>query len=1270
MPTPLRRRLRLARRGAWYALAVTLVGVALLVALFSQLLPLAERHPDRIEAWLSERAGRPVAFDRVQTQWTRRGPLLQLEGLRVGEADAGVSIGQAEVLVAMYGGLLPGRSFTELRLRGLSLTLERAEDGAWNVHGLPGQQAGGDPLDALKGLGELQIVDGALVIAAPSLGREIHLPRIDLRLRVDGDRLRAGARAWSRPEGQPLQANLDFDRATNSGRAYAGLDSRNLGEWQALLDLGGIAVVSGSGTLRAWAEVEQRRLVSLVSDLRLQSLELKGAPLDGVQQTPSLEFGRLDASTRWQRTQDGWRFDAPMLRVGSGAETQTLDGLTFAGGKRFAMVADTLDAGPLLSVAGLSDRLSPQLRHWLMQAAPRGSVSGLSIAGEQGGAMQLHAQLSGLGFGAVGDAPGVDGLAGRLQGDGQGFVLDLAEDATVRFDWPSGFGVVHDVSLQGQLVGWRDDGWRIGTSALRLKGSDYGAHVRGNLWFQTDGQRPRIDIAADIDDAPVIAAKRFWVHHRMPEAAIEWLDAALMGGWVREGHAVVSGDLDDWPFTGTDGRFEARGRIDDGQFRFQPDWPELDGVAADVAFIGNGFDIHGKGDLMGVDIGHFSAAIEDFSEAELKIQAKSESEASRLLAMLRQSSLQRTHGDTMDHLVASGPVKVDFELLQPLHQHRPVQRKLGGMVELRGAKLAEKRWDVAFEDVRGVARYDQGGFVAEQLAVKSEGRPGQLSLRAGSGALDKQQAFEGELSTTLQADELLARAPRLAWLEPHVDGVSEWTVAVAIPAGNAGTGGLTLRSDMVGTTLALPEPLAKPAAAKLPVSVKTTLPLEKGPVDVVFGDVLALRADMASDKPGLHVVLGGGDLPKAMPATGLTVTGSTPRLDALGWVAMVQRGEGEGGLSLRHADVLADTLLIAGSGFPQTRLQAAPADAAMAITLDGPALSGGLLVTDEPHMAVTGRLQRLHWRPVAAGNDPADTNTHAGTIADFDPAKIPALALEVDDLRFGQAALGNASLRTQPVAGGLQVEKLQLRAPKQQIDLTGTWSGTGNSARTRMDVQVKSQDFGALSDNLGFKGRVGGGHGTASVQVAWPGSPAQFRLEALEGSVVVSARDGSLLEVEPGAGRMLGLLSVAEVRRRLMLDFSDFFSKGFAFNRIDGSVQLGGGLARSEDLVIDGPSAEMRIRGHTDLKAEQFDQTIEVLPKSANVLTAVGAVAGGPLGAAVGAVANAVLQKPLSEMGAKTYHVSGPWKQPRVEVLQKEQSRANTNETGGRVRAP
>ena len=78
MPTPLRRRLRLARRGAGYTVAIALVLVALLLAVASQVLPLAERNPQRIAAWLGERVGRPVAFDRVETEWTRRGPLLKL----------------------------------------------------------------------------------------------------------------------------------------------------------------------------------------------------------------------------------------------------------------------------------------------------------------------------------------------------------------------------------------------------------------------------------------------------------------------------------------------------------------------------------------------------------------------------------------------------------------------------------------------------------------------------------------------------------------------------------------------------------------------------------------------------------------------------------------------------------------------------------------------------------------------------------------------------------------------------------------------------------------------------------------------------------------------------------------------------------------------------------------------------------------------------------------------------------------------------------------
>ena len=74
------------------------------------------------------------------------------------------------------------------------------------------------------------------------------------------------------------------------------------------------------------------------------------------------------------------------------------------------------------------------------------------------------------------------------------------------------------------------------------------------------------------------------------------------------------------------------------------------------------------------------------------------------------------------------------------------------------------------------------------------------------------------------------------------------------------------------------------------------------------------------------------------------------------------------------------------------------------------------------------------------------------------------------------------------------------------------------------------------------------------------------------------------------------------------------------------------------------------VRGTTDLRNQRFDQTVDVLPKSGGLLTAVGAIAGGPVGAAVGAVANAMLDKPLQGLGAKTYRVTGPWSSPKVEV--------------------
>jgi len=1283
MTTSLHRTLRIARRGAWYFVACLLVAMALVAGVTSQLLPLAERHPDRIAAWLSARAGRTVAFDKVETAWTRRGPLLRVEGLRVGDGAAAVPIGEAEILVSQYAGLLPGRSFTELRVRNLALTIERADDGRWSVRGLPGQQrAGGDPLATLEGLGELQVIGARLAIVAPSLHLNTTMAKIDVRLRVDGDRVRVGARGWMRADRAPLEVAMDFARKRGDGRLYAGTKRADLAAWSPLLRLGGVAAVQGTGRAAAWAELRDHRIAVVTIDAALDDVRLQGAPLrnaSGVQTIPRAHFASVDARARWRVASGGWRLDAPRLRVGTDKRAQTLDGLVVAGGRHYGLLAERIDAGPLFALAGLSDRISPGLRAWLASASPVAVLRDVEFVGTRGGAMRIDARVDTLGFAALGKAPGLHGLSGSLRGDADGFTFAFDPKNTLHFDWPRGFGVRHDVRLRGVVTGWREGaGWRVATPALRIAGSDYGADVRGGLWFQGDGTRPVIDLAAKLDDSPVTVAKKFWIHHSMPPTAIHWLDTALVSGRVQGGRAVVSGDLDDWPFRNHDGLFEADARIADTVLKFQPEWPATDRLDADVSFVGSGFTVSGKAVLAGVDIPHFEGGIADFGHSQLQVRAQIDSEASKMLALLRRSPLQKQHGEALKNVAASGPASATFSLDLQLRPHAPPPT-IAGAVELRGAKLSDSEWKLAFSDVRGTLKYDRHGFDANDLAAVQDARPGKLSLRAGEGHVrDRAQAFEAELAATLAADELLDRAPQLAWLKPHIDGRSPWAIEVSIPASSGKAGApsasrLQLRSTLVGTTLDLPAPLDKSATTPLSTTIETALPFGEGDVSVAFGDRLALRSRSIASQTGVRVVLGSARVSEPPPASGLVATGHAGTLDAIEWAALARGGSGGTSLPLRRVDITADHLQLIGATFPNTRVRATPLQGGVGIQLDGNALAGSMLLPDATDGTIAGRLQRLYWRSSKPGSEAtkvtatsAVTTMSAGGAInatrsdDIDPAAVPPLNLVIDDLRFGDAQVGAAALRTRQVAGGMHIEQFLARSPKQRIEVSGDWLGRAVSARTRFDATIASEDFGALLSGFGFGGRIDGGKGEAKFKASWPGSPATFNVASLEGTLSIMAKNGRLVEIEPGAGRVLGLLSIAEIPRRLTLDFRDFFSKGFAFNRIEGNVRFGAGQARSDDLIIEGPAADINIRGAANLRAQTFDQTIEVVPKTGNLLTAVGAIAGGPVGAAVGAVANAVLKKPLGQMSAKTYRVTGPWKDPKVEVVGREQSRADT----------
>ena len=139
MTSPLRRRFRHARRVLGYGFLVLLILLATGVGALNQLLPLVERHPDKVANWLSERLGEPVAFESARGEWTRKGPRFTLGGLRIGEGERQLEVGHAELLVAVYSGLLPGEPLTALKVRDLSLVLEQGEDRRWRMAGLPFQ---------------------------------------------------------------------------------------------------------------------------------------------------------------------------------------------------------------------------------------------------------------------------------------------------------------------------------------------------------------------------------------------------------------------------------------------------------------------------------------------------------------------------------------------------------------------------------------------------------------------------------------------------------------------------------------------------------------------------------------------------------------------------------------------------------------------------------------------------------------------------------------------------------------------------------------------------------------------------------------------------------------------------------------------------------------------------------------------------------------------------------------------------------------------------
>ena len=204
---------------------------------------------------------------------------------------------------------------------------------------------------------------------------------------------------------------------------------------------------------------------------------------------------------------------------------------------------------------------------------------------------------------------------------------------------------------------------------------------------------------------------------------------------------------------------------------------------------------------------------------------------------------------------------------------------------------------------------------------------------------------------------------------------------------------------------------------------------------------------------------------------------------------------------------------------------------------------------------------------------------------------------------------------------------------------------------TTVDAQLKSQNTKALMEEFGFQGILSSKNLTIDLDLFWPYIPSSDAVFDANGTVKVNIKDGQITAIDPIAGKVLGLLSIAELPKRLVLDFSDIFKKGLSFNRLSGEFQFKQGSAYTCNLAMEGTSVDILLVGVTDMIGETYDQLAMVRPLLSDALPMGGAVFGGPGVAAAVYLFTKLLRKPLRDIGVSYYSIGGTWDNPTIEKI-------------------
>jgi uncharacterized protein YhdP len=1207
---------RLARAIEFFAWALFFATAAVLLAVRFWLLPDVERYRERIVGVLSTTIGQPVRIGGIEARWFGLNPHIRLRDVRIYDQAGREALALPAIENRLaWSSLLRGEiKLHSLTIEGLRVQLRRDASGAIQIAGM--KVSGGEPRFSRWLLAQDEIVLRNAEIewhderrGAPPLA----LSAVNLRLRNAGGEHSIGVTA------QPpaalgrafelrvlVEGNTIADPAAWAGRVYAEAGHIDIAAWRAWLDYP-FELERGEGALRAWLTLQQGAVRDATVDFALSGASARFSP-----DVPPLRVSSAQGRIRGSVENGGYRVAAQELAVrleGAGAIGPGDFALAWrrapdAGG---TLLASAVDLEALNEIAA-STPLPAQARQRLAEAKPRGRLeeARLEWRGEIT-APKIHAaqaKFIDLGAAPSGALPGFSRITGSLDADQASARVVLATRQG-ELNLPRVFPEPRvPLDFLNGLVEWErhgDSGFSLRFSSLTFSN----AHVSGNAYgtYTRASSGPEsIDLSAQLNRADASQLERYLPH------ASPFVDPSR-------------------------GQFSVSARLERAVLHYAEGWPRIDNIQGELLFDRDRMRVVARSATSaGVTLANVEAEIASLLQPnrELHLSGEAQGATAQFLGFIQASPVRRMTAGFTDPMSASGNGRLRLKLELPLKE--PARTRVAGAYEFAGNNVVVNAQLPPLEAATGKMSFTESTLTVSDVQGRLFGGPVAIS---GATQADGSMQIIAKGEATLAGTRTLFDHP---WRR-YLSGQASYVATVNTAKGRSH---VLVRSPLQGVASALPAPLAKSAGEALPLQLEFTADER---LKVRLGRILAAELVRRRQGDVLVVQRAGVALMPAADAAmrlpdraGTLVYGSLAALDVDKWLPLFA-GE-QAGFSAASFDLKLGALDLYGKRLNQVSLRGAAEAAGWSANLASDELAGDLSYRSEGGGRLVARLTRFRT---------PDDYPGAQDRGSLQPNELPTMDLVAERFTWRGKELGRIEIHGERAGTDWRIDKVAMANADATLAATGVWR-SGAPSRSHVDFELSTADSGRFLARIGYPDLVSAAKARLKGRLAWDGNPAVIDYASLAGAVQLDAENGRFLEIEPGLGKLISLMSLQSLPRRIALDFRDVFSKGFDFQRISSSGEIHSGIMTVKDFRMRGSSAQVEMSGEVDLVQETQNMRVRVIPSLGDsAATVIGLV--NPLLAIPAAIAQKILKDPLGHIFAYNYAVTGGWSDPKVAKL-------------------